>query len=241
MFGGKNKTKRKIIIDDKELSNPAITDETIEMKKTYVEAIIQDSKLPIIILDPLWLKARDHIKSKILAQGEKEIKELLKERSRLAEDLKKCTIVKQKFMDTILELSKMIQTDEDTKFIDEMNKLQGSVLKAKSKIETIEERMRQIEDEIEIRNKEMVVEMIAIGYSYIDDYKAKNDAIDTEVAQLRLKVIEKLNRKKAYEYSLKEIYSYLHSVVGAKRVEEMDKKLSHYKAPKPPSEEKEEK
>lgn len=229
MFGGgKNKAKRKIIINDKEIINAHVTDETIDLKKSYVSAIIKTEKLPIVILDPLWLKAREHIKSKIILKGEKELKELLKERSRLTNDLKEYTVVKQKFMEDILTISSKVQTEEDIKSLDTLDKLHESVLKTNDKIKGVEDRMGQLEIEIEKKNKDIISEMIAIGYSYIDNYKLQNDLIEEEVARLRQKVLDKTNQKKANEYSLKEIYSYLHSIVGRKEVEELDRKLSHY-------------
>ena len=71
--------------------------------------------------------------------------------------------------------------------------------------------------------------MIAVGYSYIDNYKEQNEKLENEIAVLREELLKKTNKKKECDAFLKEIYNYLHSIVGREQIEIIDKSLGEKK------------
>ena len=218
------KKQRKVVINDKEVSDK-VKDTEIDLKKEYVTDILKTRKLPIVLLDPLWLTAKEHIKSKMLDKAEKELQELLKEQARLNTDFKEYTAVKQNFLKEILVVSDRAQSGQDNEALEELNKLHQSTLGANKKLEEIEARLEEVEEEINQKNKAIISEMIAVGYSYIESYKEQNEKLENEIAQLREEMLKKTKQKKESDALLKEIYNYLHSIVGREHIEILDKAL----------------
>ncbi|MBP3886412.1 MAG: hypothetical protein J6F30_01970 [Cellulosilyticum sp.] len=223
------KRQRKVIVNNQEITDVKINNSTIDLKKEYVNDILKSKKLPIVLLDPLWLSAKDHIKSKTIEKAEKELQELLKEQGRLNTDFKEYTVVKQNFLKEILVVSNRAQETNSEADLEELNKLHQSTLSANKKLEEIEARLETIDEEINEKNKEIVSEMIAVGYSYIENYKEQNEKLENEIAVLREEMLKKTNKKKESDAFLKEIYNYLHSIVGREHIEILDKKLGDKK------------
>ena len=228
LFGFKRK-QRKVIVNNEEVKDIKVKDTSIDLKKEYVNDIIRNKKLPIVLLDPLWHTAKEHIQSKNIDKAEKELQELLKEQGRLNTDYKEYNVIKQNFLKEILVVSNKAQEGNDPVAIEELNKLHQTTLGANQKLEDIEKRLDEIEREIDDKNKEIISEMIAVGYSYIENYKSQNEKLEAEIAALREEMLRKTNKKKEGEAFLKEIYNYLHSIIGREQIEIMDKSLGDKK------------
>ena len=228
MFNFKKK-QRKVIINNEEITEVKVRDKNIDLKSDYINNILKRKKLPIVLLDPLWHSAKERIKSSVIDKGEKELQELLKEQARLNTDYKEYNVIKQNFLKKILVISEKVQVGNDDEALEELNKLHLSTLGANQKIEEIEKRLDSIDDEINDKNKEVISEMIAVGYGYIETYKERSQTLEVEIAELRLKMLQKTAQKKESEAFLKDIYNYLHSIVGREQIEVIDRALGEKK------------
>lgn len=226
MFNFIKKQRRAVVNHEGVIES--VNNEISQLKRNYIEDILKSKKLPVVLLDTSWHTAKQHIQSPIIDQIEKELQELLKEQGRLNTDYKEYTAIKQNFLKEILVLSNKAQ-EGDNKALEELNKMHQSTLGANQKIEEIEARLEAIDDEINSKNKEIVSEMIAIGYGFIDTYKQKNEALETEITELRLQLLQKTQQKKESEAFLKDIYNYLHNIVGREQIEVIDKALGDKK------------
>lgn len=223
------KKRRRVFVNNEEIRNIKVKNSNVEVKKEYVNDIIKNKKLPIVLLDPLWHSAKEHIQSKKIDHAERELQKLLKEQAKLNTDFKEYTVVKQNFLKDILVYSGKAQENGDPSVLEELDKLHQSTLGANEKLDGIERRLEEVEEEIDKKNKEIISEMIAVGYSYIENYKAQNDLLESEIAALREEMLRKTNMKKESDAFLKDIYHYLHSIIGREQIEVLDKALGDNK------------
>lgn len=223
------KKQRKVIINNEKVTEVKVRDKNIDLKSDYINSILKTKKLPIVLLDPLWHSAKERIKSSVIDKAEKELQELLKEQARLNTDYKEYNVIKQNFLKEILVVSEKVQVGNDDEALEELNKLHLSTLGANQKIEEIEKRLDSIDDEINDKNKEIISEMIAVGYGYIETYKKKSQTLEAEITELRLKMLQKTAQKKESEAFLKDIYNYLHSIIGREQIEVIDRALGEKK------------
>lgn len=217
------------MVNQEEVTHIKIKDKEIDLKRDYIHDILITKKFPIVLLDPLWHGAKERIKSSVIDKAEKELKELLKEQARLNTDHKEYQVMKQNFLKNILVTSEKVQVKGEDQAFAELDKLQLSVLGINKKIEEIETRLETIDDEIQDKNKEMISEMIAVGYGYIEVYKERSQKLEAEITQLRLTMLKKTAQKKESEAFLKDIYNYLHSIIGREQIEVIDRTLGEKK------------
>lgn len=223
------KKKRRIVLNEQPEEEVKVTNSNVNLKKEYVSDILKSRKLPIVLLDPLWHTMRDSIQSDIIKVQEKNLKELLKEQGRLNNDYKEYSTVKQNFLKEILNLSGEVQVDGNSESIEALNKLHQSTVGVNQKLEDIEKRISEVEVEIESANREIIEEMIAVGYEYIDVCKEKEIRLEREITQLREQMLLKTAEKKKCEKLLKDVYNYLHSIVGREQIEVIDRGLGDKK------------
>lgn len=222
MFRFKKKN-RKLMPDNELVKQTYISDEQIDIKKSYVKEVLRNKHLPIVLLDPLWLIMREQVESDYIKQGEIKLRGLLKEQGKLNNDFKEYNAVKQSFLKQIMDLSAIVQQTSSDSKIEELNKLHQSIIVTNGKLEQIEQRLEQVDEEIKLVNEEIIEEMVAIGYSYIESCKSKQQALEEEIAILRDEMLHKTNEKKQSEKLSKDIYSYLHSIIGQNQIETIDK------------------
>lgn len=202
-----------------------ISNYRVELKKEYIRDVLKNKKLPIVLLDPLWHSMSDTIKTKFIKEKEAVLQELLKEQGRVSTDLKEYNVVKQNFLKQIIILSDEVQNGGDNKKLDELNKLHQSVLTANNKIEELETRLTEVGDEINQTNHAIIEEMVAVSYEYIEAYKKKEDELEKEIEALRSEMLNKTNEKKEAEKVQKNIYNYMHNMIGRQYVEVVDKEM----------------
>lgn len=217
------------MINNEEITKVKVNNENINLKSDYIYDILKTKKLSIVLLDPLWHSAKEHIKSPVIDKAAKELQELLKEQARLNTDYKAYTVIKQNFLKEILVLSEKVQVGNDDEALEGLDKLHQRTLGANQKLEEIEERLDSIDNEINDKNKEIISEMIAVGYGYIETYKERSQVLESEITALRLQMLQKTAQKKESEALLKDIYNYLHSIVGREQIEVIDKALGEKK------------
>lgn len=217
------KKNRKVVIQDEIGDDVKISDKKVELKKGYVREVLENKKLPIVLLDPLWYTVKEQIKSNIITENEKKLQGLLKEQARLNTDYKEYVKVKQNFLKQILDLSGQVQDENSTKKIEELNKLHQSTLEVNNRLEEIEKRLEEVDEEVIATNNALVEEMVAVGYEYIELHRLKEIKLEAEIAELREEMLQKTNEKKQSEKFLKDIYNYLHNIVGQQQIEIIDK------------------
>lgn len=217
------------MLNQEEAAHIKIKDKEIDLKRDYIHDILINKNFPIVLLDPLWHSAKERIKSSIIDRAEKELKELLKEQARLNTDYKEYQVMKQNFLKKILVISEKVQVRGEDQAFAELDKLHLSVRGINEKIEEIEVRLETIDDDIQEKNKEMISEMIAVGYGYIEVYKERSQKLEAEITQLRLTMLKKTAQKKESEVFLKDIYNYLHSIIGREQIEVIDRSLGEKK------------
>lgn len=221
-FGKKN---RKVIVQDEVAEDIKISDKKVELKKNYIATVLENKKLPVVLVDPLWYTVKEQIKSNVIDENEKKLQELLKEQARLNTDYKEYNKVKQNFLKQILALSGEVQGEAGDKKIEELNKLHQSTLEVNHRLEDIEKRLEEVDAEVDLKNKEIIEEMVAVGYEYIELHRLKEAKLEAEIEALRSEMLQKTNERKQSEKFLKDIYQYLHNIVGQQQIEIIDKTL----------------
>ena len=228
MFNFKKKG-RAVVLEEGPEQNIKLENEKINLKKQYLSDVLKDKKLPIVLLDPLWHVMRENIQSEIIKNKEKKLQELLKEQGKLNNDYREYGVVKQNFLKDILNLSGKVGTSVDEAVAEELSKLHQSTLGVNQKLEDIEVRLEQVEREIQDINRSIIEEMSAISYEYIDECKNRVIKLDKEIVELREEMLIKTNEKKSCDKVIKDVYNYLHSIIGREHIELIDKTLGEQK------------
>lgn len=193
----------------------------------YVQSVLATNKLPIVILDNSWYAIKPFVQTPNLLKKEQFLLEYLKEQGTLTNKLKEDQVVKQNLMREVLYASQQLNEIGDESKLKELDKLQQGILKLNDELGKAEERLERLEEFIDITNREILEEAVAIGYEQMEECRGMSQKLEKEIDDLRASVVQKVEEKKKYDEGANNLYQYLHNIVGYKGIDKVDKVLKN--------------
>lgn len=188
-----------------------------------IRRIVKSSRVPILILDNQWHELfPDYKKTAKIRELEKQINELLKRQGKITEERKEMKKLKQRLMGEIIS---NISEDagETGRFKQKkQEKSQKLILEINEKLQESEEELDSIPGRIERTNQELLVESLRIWHNELEENTQQIEMIDAWITDAREKLKENILRKQDMEDRNDAMYSYMHNLLGAKLMEQID-------------------
>jgi hypothetical protein len=187
---------------------------------------LSDRKVPLLVLDQKWHRLfAVHGKTEEIKQTENELNTLLARQGKLNTDLKNYKAVKNKLMGSIvqnmdgttdeqMDAAREKKLDEDKRLIDETNQ----------KIDEIEEELLEIPNHIRHVNSELMIQSMDYFYEKLRVNQEESEEIDAWIKQVRIDLKKNIIRKQNRDINNREIYAYLHDILGAQVIDLFDLK-----------------
>ena len=187
----------------------------MENEQEFKQAL-REKKIPVLVLDQKWHRLfAIHGKTEEITQVETRLKELLGKQGKLNQELKELKRLKGKLMDNIVQNMDGIsqeshsslqerKMEEDKRLIDEINE----------KMEAYEDELLDLPNLIRLTNEELMVLSMEYFYEKIRVNKSEADEIAEWIDSVRVELKKNIIRKQNREINNREIYSYLHNILG---------------------------
>ena len=187
----------------------------MENEQEFKQAL-REKKIPVLVLDQKWHRLfAIHGKTEEITQVETRLKELLGKQGKLNQELKELKRLKGKLMDNIVQNMDGIsqeshsslqerKMEEDKRLIDEINE----------KMEAYEDELLDLPNLIRLTNEELMVLSMEYFYEKIRVNKSEADEIAEWIDSVRVELKKNIIRKQNREINNREIYSYLHDILG---------------------------
>ena len=187
----------------------------MENEQEFKQAL-REKKIPVLVLDQKWHRLfAIHGKTEEITQVETRLKELLGKQGKLNQELKELKRLKGKLMDNIVQNMDGISQEyhsslqerkmaEDKRLIDEINE----------KMEAYEDELLDLPNLIRLTNEELMILSMEYFYEKIRVNKSEADEIAEWIDSVRVELKKNIIRKQNREINNREIYSYLHDILG---------------------------
>ena len=192
---------------------------------------LKGKKVPILTLDQKWHRLfAIHGKPEEVKALENELNELLKRQGKLNNDLKDLKKKKNFLMDNIVQnmegsteeasnSSKARKLEEDRQKIDEINAL----------TESYEDELLELPNKIRATNELLMIKSMDYFYEIIRVNKEESEEIDRWITQVRIDLKKNIIRKQNRDINNKEMYAYLHDVLGPEVIDMFDRRYEESK------------
>lgn len=192
---------------------------------------LKGKKVPILTLDQKWHRLfAIHGKPEEVKALESELNELLKRQGKLNNDLKDLKKKKNLLMDNIVQnmegsteeasnSSKARKLEEDRQKIDEINAL----------TESYEDELLELPNKIKATNELLMIKSMDYFYEIIRVNKEESEEIDRWITQVRIDLKKNIIRKQNRDINNKEMYAYLHDVLGPEVIDMFDRRYEESK------------
>jgi len=186
--------------------------------------VLKSQKIPILVLDQKWHRLFAVTgKSDAIKELESQLNELLKKQGQINNDSKDLKKLKNTLMESIVvnmdgasenakNLSKR-KLEENKRLIEEINE----------KLEELEDEAMEIPRQIHSVNQELMYESIQFCYQILKNNTEKIEEISQWITQVRIDLKKNIIKKQNCETNSKEIYSYMHGILGPEVIEAFDK------------------
>ena len=192
---------------------------------------LKGKKVPILTLDQKWHRLfAIHGKPEAVKELESELNELLKRQGKLNNDLKELKKKKNQLLDNIVQnmegsteeasnSSKARKLEEDRQKIDEIKAL----------TESYEDELLELPNKIKATNELLMIKSMDYFYEIIRVNKEESEEIDRWITQVRIELKKNIIRKQNRDINNKEMYAYLHDVLGPEVIDLFDRRYEESK------------
>ncbi len=190
---------------------------------TEVRRMIRNSKIPILTLDNRWHELfPDYKKTSRIKELEHQVNDLLKKQGKITDDRKEMKKLKQKLMEEIIsniseeggEVGRFKQKKQE--------KSQKLILEINDKLEQCEEELDEIPDKLKRVNEELLIESLKVWHTEMEENRQEIEALNNWILDAREKLKTNILRKQDMETRNSAMYSYMHNLLGAKLMEQVD-------------------
>lgn len=185
---------------------------------------LTDKKVPILVLDQKWHRLfAVHGKTEEIKDLEAELNALLARQGKLNTDLKNYKALKNKLMSSIVmnmdgateenvDVVRERKLEENKRLIDETNQ----------KMEEAEEELLEIPYKIRDINESLMIRSMDYFYEKLRLNQEESREIEKWINQVRVDLKKNIIRKQNCDINNREIYAYLHDMLGAEVLDLFD-------------------
>lgn len=187
------------------------------IEDTKFKKALENVKVPFLVLDEKWHHLFAGVgKTKEIVYYEQQVNELLKLQGRLNTDLKALKKVKNDLLDGIMNnMDDQSTQDQNKRLVEETNE----------KIEEVEDRLLDLPRELDEANKLLMIYSMDACYNTLYKNAGDIEEIGTWIKKMRIELKKNIIIKQAAELKNKEIYGYMHDILGAKAIDVFDLKF----------------
>ncbi len=190
-----------------------------------IRRIIRSSKVPVLTLDSRWHELfPDYRKTTRIKELERQINELLKKQGKITDDRKEMKKLKQRLMEEIIFNISEDDGEKGRLKQKKQEKSQKLILEINEKLEECEEELDALPEKLKRANEELLLESLRVWNEEMDENNDEIEAINEWIIDAREKLKENILRKQDMEARNAAMYSYMHNLLGAKLMEQVDLK-----------------
>lgn len=191
------------------------------------EDILRKNRIPILIEEPDWVKLFGDIDNKSIQNSKDELVQLITREKVLESYFKKIHQKKKKHMKMILEISDVINNEDNNyreKNLDLLDKYKEEIIQINEEIEKIKFELENFPKEIREANFQLLNATVQYGYDELTNKEKEYNKAIIEIDILRTKLREVLKIKYDNEEWINETYTFLHGILGSEVIEKLDRK-----------------
>lgn len=194
-------------------------------KNSKIDEIVRNCKLPILTLDSRWHEIfPDGEKTAGIKELEQKLNELLRKQGKLVNEVKELKQLKKKLMDEIVANMNIDDSPIGKAKEKKLEKNKKYILEINEKIDKEMEELSELPYRIKEVNEELLIESFSICYNRIQKQMDKIKEVSDWITKTRMDLKEKILMKQDLETQNELMYSYMHDLLGAELMENLDKK-----------------
>ncbi|MEG0963092.1 MAG: hypothetical protein RR139_04375 [Lachnospiraceae bacterium] len=189
--------------------------------KPDFKEILHKQKLPLLVLDQKWhsLFAAEE-KPRRVQKIEKELNASLARQGYLNQELKELKNLKSKLLTNIvINMDEIKESGQESKKLKADRKFIGEI---NEKIEDYEDELEALPTRMKEINEQLMVATMSYCYGKMRENEEESKEIGAWITRIRIELKKKIIYKQNIDDLNREMYSYLHDILGAQMIDVFD-------------------
>lgn len=191
----------------------------------FRDNIVKRNKIPILMYTPEWIQLFSNYRSEDLQKSINELEASLTKEKDYEDEIEELEKRKKILVNKILHLSNELNEENNQEALVKMEEAQNELLGINEEIPALLEELEMLPKSINEQNTALLKETIKRAYELIKEHKSDSEKCQSEVNELRKKLSALIQQKVELQERVTKLYSYIHGMVGATEMENLDKKF----------------
>lgn len=197
----------------------------IRQKKLDIK-VLRKNDISLLILDERWNKLFANApKTPAIKRCEQNVKDLVKEESRLTAELKEIAASKKRHLDNIMRLTADVFDKNDKNAKNEMQFSESEIRRLNCRTDSIEERLNAMPDRIKKANLKLLEQTVNIVYFKMRSARKRVGELEKLIEETRDRLKGYIDEKESLSQDNTDIYSYFHDLLGGEELEKLDREF----------------
>ena len=197
-----------------------------QKKITLNARTLRYAGIGVLTEDERWNRLFSSVeKSSSIIKAEAAISKLLDERTRLHMENNMIQAEKHVKLNSIIELTDKAINEDNESARAEIEKSETRVREINEREPQIEQRLDEIDEDVKEINLAMLEDAVSYLYQYMKKTQTRVAELDTQIADTREALKNKISERGTLDASANETYQFLHGLLGAAQIESLD---DHY-------------
>ncbi|MCL2351292.1 MAG: hypothetical protein FWC55_02040 [Firmicutes bacterium] len=179
-------------------------------------------RVPILILDPVWLAFFRNAGDERIKALQAAVKERLKEIAKVNETREALVKRKRECLARILGMSADAHDRNSQAAREQIDKDNAAVRRINGELEKLDERAEKLPELLEKANKKLLFETVSEYYVKMRERRARLEELNPRIDRLRGELRSLSDEKLAHEEEIGRTYTLLHGLVGSELIEKLD-------------------
>ena len=185
-------------------------------------AMLDGVRVPILILDPVWLAYFKGIDNESIRELQEAVKGRLKEIAYVNEQREALIKRKRECLTRILSLTTDAHDKNSQEAREQIDRDNAAAVRINQELESLDARAEKLPALLEKANKRLLFETVSVYYQQMRARRERLLEIDPRIDRLRGELRALTDEKLAHEEDIGRTYSLLHSLIGNELIEELD-------------------
>lgn len=188
----------------------------------FKDNIVKKNKIPILMYTPEWIQLFNNYRSESLQRSIEELEAVLDRERSCDKEMRELEKRKRILMNKILRFSNELNEENNQDALALMEESQTELLEINDRIPLLLEEMETLPELINEKNTTLLKDTIKRAYELINEHNDESEKCQDEVNELRKLLGSLIQRKVELQERVTKLYSYIHGMVGAAEMENLD-------------------
>ncbi|WP_066502116.1 hypothetical protein [Abyssisolibacter fermentans] len=188
-------------------------------------SIMSKNNIPLLIEDKTWIKLFGDNQDKDIVKFKTELEDYAIDLKKAYKEKQLAVNGKRDLMAQIINLSHRVNNGDEINSLPQLQEKQEELLKLNEVLEEAQFKVEIIPSQMRKANYNLLKTTVKLAYQNLKEDERHFESLVEDIEHYREKLRIMIEQKNDYEEKINETYKFMHSMLGGKEIDKLDKNM----------------